>query len=180
MRLPQQRKIRRSRPSLNLLGLILGTVLITLTVACGSGLPELRPGYFEKPTSEERHGRISEKVYKFYNGPSTISYKILEVDGTAVRIPQGFVKTTSYSKADGIDAVAFTVHGKPKVAGHYILQVKDNDKQHLIRLCDFTGLIGIWEGAVYRDCGIEWDAKKMTKSKDPRFTDSPEKDKSAK
>ncbi|MEZ5345472.1 MAG: hypothetical protein R2681_07960 [Pyrinomonadaceae bacterium] len=151
--------------------LLIGMMLV---IGCGSGLPELRPGFFEKPTAEENHGRISEKVYKFYNGPRTVSYKILEVDGSPVRIPEGFVKTTSYTKAAGIDAVAFIVRGKQKVAGHYILQVTD-DKQHMIRLCDYTGFIGTWEDAVYRDCGLQWDAKTITMSKDPRFSDPPKK-----
>lgn len=145
---------------------LLIVLLIGLIITgCASGLPELRPGYFEKPTREEDHGWIVEKHFRFYNGPRTVFYSIFEIDGKPVRIKNGFVEFTSYCKVDGINAVAFSVKGKPGYNGRYILQIKDK-KQTLLRLSDY-GSLGRWEGAVYNDYGVLWDAEKMTKTIDP-------------
>ena len=148
------------KQTLILAGLILGF----LALGCASGLPELRPGYFETPYEVNDHGRIVEKVYKFYNGPRTVFYTILEVDGKPLRIPNGFVKFTSYCEVDGIEAVGFTVRGKgEKAAGIYVLQL-DGDKQIFERICDYKASVGRWKDTVFvPPCRTNWDAKKRSR-----------------
>ncbi len=132
-------------------------------LACGSGLPELRPGVLDSPTSTAVHGPITEKTYRSSNGPQTIHYKILEVNGKAVRIEGGFVEFTSYATAAGIDAVGFTVRGPAEFAGVYVLQL-NGDSQVLERLCDY-GPLGSWKGAIFTPgaCETTWDATKKKK-----------------
>ncbi|NNE98540.1 MAG: hypothetical protein HKN25_05915 [Pyrinomonadaceae bacterium] len=145
---------------------ILFIALITgpLFVGCGSGLPELRPGLFTKPVKIINHGRIVEKRYRFQNGPSTVNYAILEIDGKPLRIPNGAVEFTSYCEVAGIEAIGFTVRGKgEKAAGVYILQL-DGDKQIFERLCDYTGSVGSWKEAIFiPPCKTNWDAKKRSR-----------------
>lgn len=140
----------------------LGTAFWVL--ACGSGLPELRPGMLDSPSSTATHGRIVEKTYKRSNGPQTITYKILEVDGSPVRIRDGFVERTSYATVAGVDAVGFTVRGPEGVSGIYVLQL-DGSGQILERLCDY-GALGSWDGPVFRPgtCKTRWDAKKKKRA----------------
>lgn len=135
--------------------------VVMLITACGSGLPELRPGPFDRPTATATHGRITEKSYRRSNGPRTIFYKILEVDGKAVRIENGFVEFTSYCDCAGFDAVAFTVRGKPGAAGIWVLQL-DGTMEIRERLCDY-GPLGRWEGTLFKNCGVEWDATKKSR-----------------
>ncbi len=142
--------------------LMLAVLTVVLVMACGSGLPELRPGPFDRPTATSKHGRITEKSYRRSNGPQTIYYKILEVDGKAVRIENGFAEFTSYCDSPGIDAVAFTVRGKPGTAGVWILQL-DGTRQIRERLCDY-GPLGRWEGTLFKGCGVEWDATKRSRA----------------
>lgn len=133
-----------------------GLLFISLFLACGSGLPELRPGFLDRPHKTQVHGRIVEKTYRFNNGPRTVFYKVLEVDGEPIRIPNGFVEFTEYCPVDGIDAVGFTVRGDS--AGIYVIQL-NGDQQIFERLCDY-GPPGVWKGTVFvPSCNdIGWDA----------------------
>lgn len=57
-----------------------------------------------------------------------------------------------------VDAVALRVHGKPHVAGIYVLQILD-DVPHLERLCAFQAHVPSWEGSrVTCMHGETWDA----------------------
>lgn len=141
---------------------IVGVGIVLCALACGSGLPEVRPGLFDRPSATVTHGRIVEKTYRRSNGPRTIHYKIFEVDGKAVRINDGFVEFTSYSDTPGIEAVAFTVRGKEGAAGIWILQL-DGSKQMLERLCDY-GPLGRWDGTLFKGCDVGWDATKRSRT----------------
>ncbi|MCB1022938.1 MAG: hypothetical protein KDB79_01010 [Acidobacteria bacterium] len=160
MRVLKQRKTRLAQNAIDHLRLILGSALIALTAACGSGLPELRPAIFVKPDKTIEHGRFVEKRYHFYNGPRTVNYAILEIDGKPLRIENGFVDRTSYCEVEGIEAVAFTVKGKGKgVAGFYVIQF-DREKQIYQRVCDYKMSDVRWKGAIFSPpCETNWDAK---------------------
>ncbi len=122
-----------------------GLLLTSLILACGSGLPELRPSLLDRPYKTQVHGRIVEKTYRFSDGPRTVFYQVLEVDGEPIRIPNGFIEFTEYCQVDGIDAVGFTVRGDS--AGIYVFQL-NGDQQILERLCDY-GPPGSWENTLF-------------------------------
>ena len=151
----------QSRQNIRARVVLMLAVSTVALMACGSGLPELRPGPFDRPTATSTHGRITEKSYRRSNGPQTIHYKILEVDGKGLRIEDGFAEFTSYCDSPGIEAVAFTVRGKPGTAGIWILQL-DGARQIRERLCDY-GPLGRWEGTLFKGCGVEWDATKRSR-----------------
>ncbi len=162
----EDKKISRLTSS-RLSRVLVCAVFIPAIIACGSGLPELRPGLLKQPTKTETHGRIIEKRFRFSNGPKTIFYGILEVDGKPIRIPSGSVRHTTYCEVDGIDAVGFTVRGNLDVAGIYILQV-DGDDIIFERICNY-GMLGIWKGPVFNACEISWDAKQKKRVPTPPF-----------
>jgi len=122
----------------------------------------VRPGLFDRPTSTSRHGPIVERSYKRSNGPRTLRYKVLEVDGEPVDIEGGYIEHTSWCTVEGIVAVGFTVRGPPGVAGIYILQVDGTD-QILARICDFKPRPGNWNGSLLTACEVQWDAATKTK-----------------
>lgn len=137
-------------------------LLLAWSLACGSGPPEVRPGLFDSPTSTDRHGPIVESSYKRSDGPRTLYYKVLEVDGEPVDIDGGYIEKTSWCSVEGIVAVGLTVRGPPGVSGIYVLQVDDTE-QILERICDFDATPGIWEGPLLTGCEVQWDAATKTK-----------------
>ncbi len=158
-----KRPITRVR-SVAAVALLLLTVVV---LGCGSGIPEIRPGYFDQPTSIETHGRIVEKHYRLSRGIGTegsVDYIIIEVDGSPVRIPNGYIKDTKYCEVHGVDAVALQVRGSEESAGFYIFQL-DGDKQIFERLCDYKMFMGDWEGPKFRECDTDWDAENKTRVK---------------
>ncbi len=118
------------------------------------GCAKWQPGYFDKPTKIETHGRITEKTY--YSGDF---YKVLEVDGTRILIPDGYVEFTQYCKVKGIDAVVFTVRGRNEAPGVFVLQAH-GDETILVRLCDYDSSLPLWRDAVIQPCDTGWDAIK--------------------
>jgi hypothetical protein len=140
-------------------------LLAIFVLACGSGPPEIRPGFFAKPLSTEMHGRIVEKQYRLSGGVGTegsINYSILEVNGTPLRIPNGYIESTRYCEVDGVEAVALQVRGTLESAGFYIFQL-DGDEQIFERLCDYKMFMGNWEETKFTQCETGWDA--ATKSR---------------
>lgn len=133
-------------------------VILLVILGCGTGLPELRPRFFESPRKIENHGRFVEKHYQRANGPRTINYIILEVNGSPLRIPDGFIEQTKYCEVDGIEAVALQVRGTLESAGFYIVQL-DGDQQIFERLCKYKMFMGSWEGAIFEECDTFWDAE---------------------
>ncbi len=114
-----------------------------------------QPGYFDKPTKTETHGRITEKQY--YEGNY---YSVLEVDGKPIKIPNGYVDYTSYCDSDGIDAVIYTVRGKPGAPGIFVLQVhgKETIRERLSDYCRGGLSVGIWKDGKIEVCETGWDA----------------------
>ncbi len=102
------------------------------------------------------------KRYRANNGPRSIFYDIVEVDGSPVRIPGGFVKGTGHCEVEGITAIDFMVRGD--AAGIFVLQL-NGDERIMERLCDY-GSQGSWHGTVFMPaCDIGWDASKRERVK---------------
>jgi len=148
----------RSCRTQGLVGLLAGWGLL----ACGSGPPEVRPGWFDSPSSTAVHGPFVEKTYRRSNGPQSIHYKVIEVGGSPVQIAGGYIERTTYCGEAGVDAVGFTVRGEPGTNGIYVLHV-DGRRQILERLCDYQPTPGRWKGMVLTGCATQWDAKAQQK-----------------
>lgn len=140
----------------------IGLVSLVL-LGCGSCGPEFRPGLFDEPLEVSIHGRFVEKRYRASTGAGTegsTNYIILEVGKSSVRIPDGFIKQTSYCETSFCNAVALQVRGNN--AGIYILQI-DGDKQIYEKLCDYSAQLGSWDEARFKQCETEWDAESRTR-----------------
>ena len=89
------------------------------------------------------------------------------MNGTTIRVEDGYAQEAIFPKIKGVNAVGFRVRGKAGAAGIYVLQV-DGSNHTVEKICPY-GTPGIWKGTTFWGCEFSWDTQKMKRIRTPKW-----------